>query len=354
MYTQVDGVMMGSPLGALFANIFMCELENTLVPRMGDKLLHWMRYVDDTFAFVKPNVEYEIQERLNSFHDKIKFTYENEESNKISFLDVSISRGRDGKLETSVYRKPTNTDVYMNWNAHAPVAWKIATLKSLVKRAFMISSTQRALEEEIEHLKEVFVKYNNYPIKLIENIIEKESKEDTSEEHIDDTAENTPNDTETVTLNLPYAGSKGEQIIKKMKKSIANCTNNKSRVRIVYTAKKLASKFPVKDKTKKEHIHNVVYHAKCPNKKCESEYTGQTKCRLLKRTIQHNKADKNSHLLKHAKETKHRRVWIKDFQIIGKGYKTNFKRLISEALFIKKLRPDLNVQKDAYKLTLFN
>ena len=35
-YLQMDGVMMGSPLGALFANIFMCELENTIIPKIQD------------------------------------------------------------------------------------------------------------------------------------------------------------------------------------------------------------------------------------------------------------------------------------------------------------------------------
>ena len=76
MYMQTDGVMMGSPLGALFANIFMCELENTIIPSLGDKVRHWKRYVDDTFAFIKPNMEQEIQLALNSFHENIKFTYE--------------------------------------------------------------------------------------------------------------------------------------------------------------------------------------------------------------------------------------------------------------------------------------
>ena len=37
LYAQIEGVMMGSPLGALFANIFMTELENSVVPRL-DKL----------------------------------------------------------------------------------------------------------------------------------------------------------------------------------------------------------------------------------------------------------------------------------------------------------------------------
>ena len=39
-YRLTDGVMMGSPLGALFANIFMCELENTIIPSLGDKVRH--------------------------------------------------------------------------------------------------------------------------------------------------------------------------------------------------------------------------------------------------------------------------------------------------------------------------
>ena len=62
------------PLGALFANIFMFELENTIIPLLGDKVRQWKRYVDDTFAFIKPNTEQEIQLALNAFHKNIKFT----------------------------------------------------------------------------------------------------------------------------------------------------------------------------------------------------------------------------------------------------------------------------------------
>ena len=51
-------------------------------------------------------------------------TYELEQDNKISFLDVLITRENDGKMETCVNRKPTQTDVYLNWNAHAPNIWK--------------------------------------------------------------------------------------------------------------------------------------------------------------------------------------------------------------------------------------
>ena len=36
------------------------------------------------------------------------------------------------------------------------------------------------------------------------------------------------------------------------------------------------------------------------------------------------------------------------------GYKSDFRKKISEALHIKELKPDLNVQKDAYRLKVFN
>ena len=358
MFVQVDGVMMGSPLGALFANIFMCELENNIIPNLGNKVHHWTRYVDDTFAFIKPNTENEIQQALNSFHDNIKFTYELEQDNKISFLDVLITRYNNGEMETRVYRKPTHTDIYLNWYACAPTNWKIATVKSLVKRAFNISSTAEALDLELTHLKNVFIERNNYPEKVIQHVIENE-KNNINNVDIDiedQPIEDQPSTDEIVTLQLPYAGRKGEQIIKKMKKAVSSSNiiqKHNTKIRVIYNTKKLSSKFPVKDKTKQEHQHNVVYHAKCPQNNCNSSYVGQTKCRLLKRVIQHNKTDKKSRVLLHSKNSNHNRVWTDDFETIGMGYTSNFKRYISEALFIKEKRPDLNIQKDAYRLKLY-
>ena len=55
MYQQADGVAMGSPLGPVIANIFMSELENDLVPQLGEQMSLWLRYVDDTFTFLKEN-----------------------------------------------------------------------------------------------------------------------------------------------------------------------------------------------------------------------------------------------------------------------------------------------------------
>ena len=102
------------------------------------------------------------------------------------------------------------------------------------------------------------------------------------------------------------------------------------------------------------HQHNLTYHVSCANKKCKSSYVGETKRRLLTRAMDHNSKDKKSHMLIHSKKTKHKRVFLRDVKVLETGYRTNFKRKISEALYIKELKPDLNVQKEAYKLKRFN
>ena len=161
-------------------------------------------------------------------------------------------------------------------------------------------------------------------------------------------------ETEHVVLNLPYGGKKGEQLMHKLQRKIERCSKGKVKLRTTYTPRKLGSRFPVKDETKLIHRHNVSYHIKCANKKCKSNYVGETKRRILPRTSEHNGKDEKSHILIHSKKTKHRRVFLQDVKILGSGYRTNFRRKISEALYIKELKPDLNVKKEAYKLKLFN
>ena len=50
IYDQVDRVAMGSPLGPVLANIFMCKLEEQAITNfLGNRPIVYKRYVDDTF-----------------------------------------------------------------------------------------------------------------------------------------------------------------------------------------------------------------------------------------------------------------------------------------------------------------
>ena len=114
IYTQIDGVAMGSPLGPLLANIFMISLKQKVLPKLSNYLCYRKRYVDDTYAyFVPEKIDFIIKE-LNSYHPNSKFKYELEEYNRITFLDVLINRISFNEIETSVYRKKSNTDIYIN------------------------------------------------------------------------------------------------------------------------------------------------------------------------------------------------------------------------------------------------
>ena len=358
MYMQVDGVMMGSPLGPLFANIFMCELENRLIPTLNGKICNWVRYVDDTFGLIKIGEELHVQNELNAYHPNIQFTQEVEKDNTIAFLDVAIKRV-DETMETSVYRKTTNTDVYIHWKAHAPSSWKIATLKNLTQRATLVCSTELALKTELEHLKKVFCTINDYPEALVEEIIknEQERRQIQPETSVDTPNEENKQEEIQLQLSLPYAGKIGEQIVEKIQKYVRKAVSSEKRkvkVSSIFKSKKLSSKFSLKDPTKPEHRHNVVYYVKCPNKKCNCAYCGETKRRMEKRSNEHRSTDPKSHVLKHSKKTRHKRVKGEDFKILRSGFSSQFRRKISESLFIKKHKPDLNVQKDSYKLRLFN
>ena len=82
-------------------------------------------------------------EHLNSIHPSVQFTHEMENSNKcLPFLDVLLERNDDGSFSTSVHRKPSHTDRYLNFTSHHPLMHKASVVKSLFNRAMSHSTTQ--------------------------------------------------------------------------------------------------------------------------------------------------------------------------------------------------------------------
>ena len=86
----------------------------------------------------------------------------------------------------------------------------------------------------------------------------------------------------------------------------------------------------------------------------QDDHVGETKRRIVETIKDHNSKDNSSNLLKHTRENVHTHVWEKDFQILGNNYQSNFKRKISESLFIKQLNPTLIVNEKLITIHLFN
>ena len=66
---------MGSQLGPVPAGIFMVELEtrNWITPTLGNMVLNWKRFVDDTIGYVKNGNINIISSKLNRFHPNIVY-----------------------------------------------------------------------------------------------------------------------------------------------------------------------------------------------------------------------------------------------------------------------------------------
>ena len=91
--------------------------------------------MDDTFTIIKKEEIENIKAVLNSYHGIIKFTHEIEIEGKLPVLDFNVTRKLYGSFNTSVYRKQTDTNIYVHWNTHAPKVWNIGTLEGLFRRA---------------------------------------------------------------------------------------------------------------------------------------------------------------------------------------------------------------------------
>lgn len=114
----------------------------------------------------------EFVEFLNKKQRSIRFTHEMESGNKLAFLDCLVIRGANGSLSTSVYRKRTHTDQYLNFESHNPTSTKASIVGCLARRAQTISGSPHAVSRENRYLVDVFTA-NSYPVRFVKNSIKK-------------------------------------------------------------------------------------------------------------------------------------------------------------------------------------
>ena len=92
---------MGSPLGPLLANTFMCSLEEKL-KEDGEMPSYYKRYVDDTLA-IMPGLQAATSflDVLNSKHPSLNFTMETTTDSTLPFLGKSISKNAQHLVQVS-------------------------------------------------------------------------------------------------------------------------------------------------------------------------------------------------------------------------------------------------------------
>ena len=94
--------------------------------------MYYKRYVDDIFVlFRSPHHLEKFNEYLNTNHANIKFTSEKEINGSLPFLDVLVSQNKN-VFTTTVYHKPTFSEVYSNFNSFIADKYKHGLIFTLV------------------------------------------------------------------------------------------------------------------------------------------------------------------------------------------------------------------------------
>ena len=170
IYKQSSGLAMGSNLSPLMADIFMNNLETTMIVKHHLFIKHikfWTRYVDDVFAIFK-GTEDDLKEFLiflNTVHANIRFTHELEINSSLSFLDLNIHR-TSNTISFDIYRKPTATDHVIPYQSSHPLNIKLAAFHALFHRLLSIPLNQISYKTELNNIKQI-ARNNGFPDDLI-------------------------------------------------------------------------------------------------------------------------------------------------------------------------------------------
>ena len=124
-------------------------------------------------------------------------------------------------------------------------------------------------------------------------------------------------------------------------------------LKIAFTLIKLSSFLSLKDKVSDDLISHVVYKFTCAG--CNASYIGNTTRYFTTRIKEHLNSDKNSHVFKHLQSSSSckEKCSNKCFKIIDRA-PTNYSLRVKESIWIKSLKPQLNIQlENVIKLNLY-
>ena len=242
-----------------------------------------------------------------------------------TFLDT-LSKPNGEEISVSVYRKPTHTNRYLDFNSSHPISAKIAVVRGLIDRDENICSDPVILAKEVEHLGKV-LHYNNYP----QWLIDKQGKSDKSGPLIQpDTGHEIK---KQFYISVPYFPGLSESykwIFKYMAIQVCFKGVNTLKPMLMYPT----------DKISMDQKKDVVYHWECQADGCNSSYIRETSRALGERVKEHSKLT-TSAILKHCTDFHQPLPSIINFSIIDKDH-SQITREAKEAIHIQRLDPNLN------------
>lgn len=279
-YKQHSGLSMGSKLSPLLANLFMCDLEEKMRKDSNFPSI-WYRYVDDVFCIINSRQLNNFLQFLNAQHPSITFTVERDEDGSLAFLDLKIKTTDDGKLEFSIYRKPTHTDRYITVDSHHHQSHKQAAFHSMVYRLIKIPMNDRDFNDEKNYIYNV-ARINGYDKHFVDRIFKRQTQLHHTSRRTTLTATREPQKV----ISLPFFPKLSNPLSSALRKYNINIvTRNTNTLR-----HKLCNyKDPLPPLTTAG-----IYEISCQD--CDLKYVGQSRRAISDRFKEHKSATDHGHI----------------------------------------------------------
>ena len=113
---------MKSPVSVTVANLVMEDVEDRALATSNFDVKFWKRYMNDTCVALATCKCKAFLGHLSIVEPTILFALEPELDGKLPFLDILLEHCPDGSVSTSVFRKTTHMDRYLDFNSHHPLA----------------------------------------------------------------------------------------------------------------------------------------------------------------------------------------------------------------------------------------
>ena len=179
------------------------------------------------------------------------------------FLDILIIPNEDGSLSTTVYRKPTHTDLYLQWDSHHTVVSRYSVIGTLHHRAEIICSSHQLLQQEEKYLQKALqrCKYPTWDL----NRVKINSKGSANKKRRDTTKTGQNSNNQKPYMVVPY--------YRGLSKSLKKVCNRQG-VQVYFkggnTIKNLLEAPKDQDPILKKS--GIIYIYKCDRVDCDEEY----------------------------------------------------------------------------------
>ena len=250
-----------------------------------------------------------------------------------------------------MFRKKTFTGQALNFLSLVPLNFKLNSCKTLIFRAYNLCSNYVLFNNEIQFLYNFF-KNNNYPSFLFDNSVRKFLYNIYSPRPI---TYSVPK--QKSYFSIPYLGELSDSFTRELK-SILSKSHPQLDLRLSFNnPQKIGSFFKYKDPLPRLLRSNVVYLFTCP--KCNlGKYVGCTQRMLKVRIDSHNGISyrtgkelckkEHSSIRSHCENHNYGATY-EDFQILAQTKESSNLNIV-ESLFIKEIRPNLNIDQSSLPL----